>query len=143
MKKPQSPKQLQQLLSEIQASGRLADILAAYDALPKRLDYLHWDDLRYRQPPAGLSSEEWWLAVKLQRKASFRDIPLVDIDRNGYILLQKIFEPGIIYILVRSIDLLCHPTYLYPQMQTYQKIALASRRLIQLGLIRLRSSLIH
>jgi Fic family protein len=84
MKKPRSPKPLQQLLSEIQASGRLADILAAYDALPKRLDYLHWDDLRYRQPPAGLSTQEWWLAVKLQRKASFRDIPLVDTHGNAF-----------------------------------------------------------
>jgi len=33
--------------------------------------YLHWEDLRYRTPPAGLSSEEWWALTKLARlKAS-------------------------------------------------------------------------
>ncbi|MFN3842375.1 MAG: Fic family protein [Rehaibacterium terrae] len=30
-------------------------------------EYRHWEELRHRQPPAGLSVEEWWLALKLKR----------------------------------------------------------------------------
>jgi Fic family protein len=30
--------------------------------------YLHWNDLRHRAPPAGLTAEHWWLAQKLARK---------------------------------------------------------------------------
>lgn len=82
MKMPRLPKPLPQLLAEVSASGRLADILVLYDTSPKRLDYLHWDEIRYRQPPEGLSTEEWWLAIKLQRKASYQDIPLVDTHGN-------------------------------------------------------------
>ena len=32
--------------------------------------YLHWDQLRHRTPPTGLSTEEWWYALKLKRNAS-------------------------------------------------------------------------
>ena len=33
-------------------------------------DYLHWDQLRHRTPPVGLSVEDWWYALKLKRNAS-------------------------------------------------------------------------
>jgi len=39
--------------------------------------YLHWDDLRRRSPPPGLSHEEWWLATKLSR-ANRSLLPLAD-----------------------------------------------------------------
>lgn len=29
--------------------------------------YLHWDSLRHRTPPDGLSHREWWLALKFRR----------------------------------------------------------------------------
>ena len=35
-----------------------------------RLDdsaYLHWESLRHRTPPDGLSHREWWLALKFRR----------------------------------------------------------------------------
>jgi Fic family protein len=45
-----------------------------------RLDagYLHWDRLRHLNPPFELSREEWWLAVKLSRRALLRELPLRD-----------------------------------------------------------------
>ena len=30
--------------------------------------YMHWDELRNRTPPQGLSHEQWWLAEKLSRR---------------------------------------------------------------------------
>ena len=40
--------------------------------------YLHWSNLRYRKPPAGLSSEDWWLAIKLARLSARHVLPLED-----------------------------------------------------------------
>jgi Fic family protein len=37
--------------------------------------YLHWEDLRRRPPPSGLSSEDWWLAQKLARRGARVLIP--------------------------------------------------------------------
>jgi Fic family protein len=37
--------------------------------------YLHWHDLRWRPPPQGLTSEEWWFAKKLGRHSSRVEIP--------------------------------------------------------------------
>lgn len=40
--------------------------------------YLHWDELRYRQAPAGLSREEWWAAITLARAPQLQSLPLLD-----------------------------------------------------------------
>lgn len=41
--------------------------------------YLHWDKLRHLAPPSGLTSEEWWLGIKLARKQQNRPVPLRDV----------------------------------------------------------------
>jgi len=41
-------------------------------------DYLHWDQLRHRQPPPGLSNEEWWWGIKFGRLGGMRPLPLAD-----------------------------------------------------------------
>ena len=41
-------------------------------------DYRHWDELKYRTPPAGLTHEGWWLALKYQRMVGWKSIPLKD-----------------------------------------------------------------
>lgn len=43
--------------------------------------YLHWEQLQRRTPPLGLSMEEWWLKLKIQRKSQSRSIPLT--QKNG------------------------------------------------------------
>ena len=40
--------------------------------------YLHWDDLRYREPPKGLNRKAWWTAVLLGRHSLLQDLPLLD-----------------------------------------------------------------
>jgi len=42
--------------------------------------YLHWNELRRRPAPQGMSHEEWWLLLKMGRKAKM--IPLT--DKNGH-----------------------------------------------------------
>jgi Fic family protein len=41
-----------------------------------RQEYVHWDKLRHLKPPGDLSSEEWWLAVRLGR--ALNGLPLTD-----------------------------------------------------------------
>ena len=53
-------------------------IAASDDTLEESDRYLHWDKLRRLPPPAGLTSEQWWLKVKLARKGELRRIPLSD-----------------------------------------------------------------
>ena len=61
-----------------QETGNLLEImkLAAQEAL--RMDrYLSWNELRYRTPPAGLTSEQWWLGVKIHRAQARQPLPLL------------------------------------------------------------------
>jgi len=58
-----------------------------FDVIPGPLidnKYLHWDKLRYYTPPAGFSSEEWWLTIKKQRRNLFRKLPIKDKSQKSF-----------------------------------------------------------
>jgi len=40
--------------------------------------YLHWDEIRHRTPPDGLSHEAWWAGIKLARNGLLKPLPLFD-----------------------------------------------------------------
>ena len=46
--------------------------------------YLHWDELRHRDPPEGLDHTKWWLGVAWARQAILKPLPLVDKDRRPF-----------------------------------------------------------
>jgi len=50
--------------------------------------YIHWDKLRHLPPPSGISTEQWWLKIKLARANERRGFPLTDIygRRFGFTL---------------------------------------------------------
>ena len=56
--------------------------------------YLHWDQLRYREPPQGLTPEEWWAAVKFSRQSLYWELPFTDTDGKHfqYAPLDLIYE---------------------------------------------------
>ncbi|GAB1406676.1 Fic family protein [Thermomonas brevis] len=62
-------------------AGQFARLLQLRIGPEVRGKYEHWDHLRHLPPPDGLSSEQWWLAIKLARMTAARDLPLV--DREG------------------------------------------------------------
>lgn len=62
-------------------AGQLAGLLRLRIGPEVRGKYEHWDHLRHLSPPDGLSSEQWWLAIKLARMTAARDLPLM--DREG------------------------------------------------------------
>lgn len=41
-------------------------------------EYLHWDKLRYKTPPEGVSHEQWWFQLKTRRRQQRRVVPLID-----------------------------------------------------------------
>ncbi len=56
--------------------------------------YRHWDTLRHVQPPEGVTSEDWWSAIKFARSQNKRAISL--LDREGrpftYCLADPVLE---------------------------------------------------
>lgn len=38
--------------------------------------YFHWDELRHREPPDGLTHREWWFQLKQSRHSQQRTLPL-------------------------------------------------------------------
>lgn len=47
--------------------------------------YLHWDELRHREPPAGLSREQWWAGVKMARRGMMKELPLIDKHARPFV----------------------------------------------------------
>ncbi|MEM6646787.1 MAG: Fic family protein [Bacteroidota bacterium] len=56
--------------------------------------YRHWDTLRHITPPNGLTSEDWWAALKLARQSLYRPMPLMDKkgDAFQYALVDPVLE---------------------------------------------------
>jgi Fic family protein len=75
-------------LSELQDSNELGRVLprifAARVGPEINGHYLHWDELRRRQPPADLDARLWWLGVKLARTSSARELPLRAVDGSPF-----------------------------------------------------------
>lgn len=73
---------------------KLIAILDRPAELDERNPYPHWDKLRRLPAPAGLDSEQWWLKVKMARRADTRPLPLTDKKGNafGYTLPDRVLR---------------------------------------------------
>jgi len=67
MRRPKLPPDFHTLFLKADQENRLPAILLSVTSPLVGGDYLHWDKLAYHAPPKGLSHEEWWLGLKLQR----------------------------------------------------------------------------
>ena len=93
---PRKPPPVQELLERC---GGLQEVLPLLTLLASEAAgdrYLHWDQLRHRTPPQGLSHEQWWLAEKLSRRPT--PLPLRASDGQAFwfsqppVLLQGLHE---------------------------------------------------
>jgi Fic family protein len=59
---------------------------------PTNEKYLHWDELRYRDPPAGLDSTSWWHITRFRRRIRAQEIPLRDVGgrRFSFVLTDEV-----------------------------------------------------
>ncbi|MFN3712247.1 MAG: Fic family protein [Alcanivoracaceae bacterium] len=62
--------------------------------------YRHWDNLRRLAAPAGLSHDEWWLAVAMSRASLFQRLPLLDKDGRPFVFAS----PAPLTIALHHID---------------------------------------
>lgn len=72
MKLPRTPPDTEPLLSRL-VNRDMSFLLAAAPTLSDGR-YLHWDQLRHRPPPEGVSAEEWWAAVRFARQRRSRPV---------------------------------------------------------------------
>lgn len=75
MKMPAAPPTKDELWREMVRTKREAKILWTSREIDDH-HYRHWDEVRYRPPPPGLSHREWWLAIKLRRSGPRTQVPL-------------------------------------------------------------------
>jgi Fic family protein len=86
MKIPQRPPRTADILSDLgNDSDRLRRLLTTRrDPVDDRGRYLHWDDMRNRTPPDGLTRPEWWFATAQARGAVSRQLPLTDVKGEPF-----------------------------------------------------------
>ena len=59
-------------------------------------EYIHWDRLRHRTPPAGRKLDYWWAGLKLARMGLLHPLPL--LDKDGKPLLFGTPEPVLVHL---------------------------------------------
>lgn len=93
---PRKPPPLRELLERCGGLQETLSLLSRLATTAAGDRYLHWDELRHRPPPEGLSHEQWWLAEKLSRRPT--PLPLLASDGKGFwcsqppVLLQGLHE---------------------------------------------------
>lgn len=65
---PRRPPPLQALLDRCGGLQETLSLLSLLATSEEGDRYLHWDELRHRPAPEGLTHEQWWLAEKLSRR---------------------------------------------------------------------------
>ena len=79
MRKPVPPPPFDKLMQQAMTDGDgILSIVGNMRPVDGRGRYLHWDEVRHRTPPDGLTHERWWLGMALSRMASARPLPLTD-----------------------------------------------------------------
>jgi len=71
------------LIADVGADALMRIVTAKPDPRTESV-YLHWDKLRHLEPPAGLTSKEWWLKIRFERGAALRPLPLEATDGTPF-----------------------------------------------------------
>ncbi len=82
MKIPMSPPDLKELVGRASAD----ELVTAWGSrlTDAKGRYLHWDEMRHRAPPDGLTLEQWWLGTAFSRINSSRPVPLTDTGGEAF-----------------------------------------------------------
>ena len=100
MKKPVPPPDFRKLFADIE-KRKLSEILTEVPSPVVNGRYLHWDELRYRTPPKGLTHEQWWLGLKWHRMPSAKAVPLLDTEGKSF----RYSQPDPVFESLRQIDM--------------------------------------
>ena len=83
MRIPQSPPIYGDLINSTDGK-RLLELISSGIGNQPQEKYLHWDKLRFRPPPDGFSTKEWWLATKIARASISHTLPFIDSVGNHF-----------------------------------------------------------
>jgi Fic family protein len=86
MKKPLPPPDPMELLAEITGDDpqRLLEVFFRGRPVDEKGRYLHWDQMRHRKPPEGLTLEEWWYGTAASRANNARTLPFAGTDGEPF-----------------------------------------------------------
>jgi Fic family protein len=86
MKVPMPPPDADSMSKRLMAENRFVEVITSVMPGAMTREYLPWDSLRFKTPPASLSAEEWWFAVRLARRSLQREIGLLrDTDGRPFV----------------------------------------------------------
>lgn len=100
MKIPQAPPSFRKLMAGIEKPEQMVKVFQAVEHSTHEGRYFHWDELRFRKPPEGLTHQDWWLGLKMRRRAAQRTIPLKDTKGNHF----HFSVPDLVTDLLHQID---------------------------------------
>ncbi len=63
---------------------RALEVLASGKPIDSKGRYLHWDEMRHRNPPNGLTLDEWWMGTAYSRSAIARPLPLTSVKKEPF-----------------------------------------------------------
>lgn len=94
MRQPKAPPNASELIRRTLLDRRSSALIVQHASDLRSEDYLHWDDLRHREPPADLSHEQWWVGLKIARAFQAKELPLADAHGVSftYNLVGKLLE---------------------------------------------------
>ena len=102
MKIPPTPPDRRQILASVaEKDPKRFPLFMGSGMVDERGRYLHWENLRFKQPPDGLSSEEWWTAVRFAREAASQQVALTDIAGRRF----RFCEPPTLKSMLRELDM--------------------------------------
>ena len=86
MAKVLPPPDWQELFAKLAQNdlARLSHVLSTGQPVDDKGRYLHWDEMRHRTPPEGLTLEEWWLGTVGNRRALARQLPVTSTDGSPF-----------------------------------------------------------
>lgn len=129
------PPDYQELL-ERTAPEDLVRIFQVVQGLGDIDGYAHWDKLRQLEAPEDLTSEEWWLGIKLGRRTASRNLPLR--DATGRALTYAL--PDSVLRLLHFVDQRCSGEIAMPEVVTADEQARQHYRVNSLMEEAIRSS---
>jgi Fic family protein len=72
----------------------LLKIITNYGSTDEKNRYVHWEKLRFLNPPDDLTPELWWVAIKLARNQIYRVLPIknYELQELKYTIPDNILE---------------------------------------------------
>ena len=100
MRKPEIPPSFRELVENFPKTERLSEIFQAVPGPAIDGHYFHWEELKYRKPPEGLTKNNWWFGLKMRRQTGNKTIPLTDTAGNNF----RFSVPDLVADLLHQID---------------------------------------